>query len=80
MSNYTEELLNGLEDTNFAEKVKLGHINWICKSNCIKLKVNIVVGGYMANSAFQGESKCGDNTGGYANEEPAGDASGDFSS
>ena len=32
MSNYSEDLLKGLEDTNFAEKVKLGQINWIGKS------------------------------------------------
>ena len=32
MSNYTEDLLEGLNDTNFAEKVKLGQINWIGKS------------------------------------------------
>ena len=32
MSDYSEDLLNGLNDTNFAEKVKLGQINWIGKS------------------------------------------------
>ncbi len=32
MSDYAEDLLKGLEDTNFAEKVKLGQINWIGKS------------------------------------------------
>ena len=32
MSNYSEDLLEGLKDTNFAEKVKLGQINWIGKS------------------------------------------------
>ncbi len=32
MSDYAEDLLNGLEDTHFAEKVKLGQINWIGKS------------------------------------------------
>lgn len=32
MSDYSEDLLQGLEDTNFAEKVKLGQINWIGKS------------------------------------------------
>lgn len=45
MSDYAEDLLNGLEDTNFAEKVKLGQINWIGKSNGVELKVNIVGGG-----------------------------------
>ena len=32
MSEYSEDLLEGLKDTNFAEKVKLGQINWIGKS------------------------------------------------
>ena len=32
MSDYAEDLLDGLKDTNFAEKVKLGQINWIGKS------------------------------------------------
>ena len=32
MSDYSEDLLKGLEDTNFAERVKLGQINWIGKS------------------------------------------------
>ena len=32
MSTYSEDLLEGLKDTNFAEKVKLGQINWIGKS------------------------------------------------
>lgn len=32
MSEYSEDLLKGIDDTNFAEKVKLGQINWIGKS------------------------------------------------
>ena len=32
MSDYSEDLLEGLKDTNFKEKVKLGQINWIGKS------------------------------------------------
>ena len=32
MSDYAEDLLEGLKDTNFHEKVKLGQINWIGKS------------------------------------------------
>lgn len=32
MSDYSEDLLTGLEDTHFADKVKLGQINWIGKS------------------------------------------------
>ena len=45
MSNYAEDLLTGLEDTNFAERVKLGQINWIGKSTGVELDVNIVGGG-----------------------------------
>ena len=32
MSDYSEDLLKGLDDTNFADRVKLGQINWIGKS------------------------------------------------
>ena len=32
MASYAEDLLKGLDDTNFAQKVKLGQINWIGKS------------------------------------------------
>ena len=32
MADYSEDLLTGLDDTNFAERVKLGQINWIGKS------------------------------------------------
>ena len=32
MSEYSEDLLKGLDDTNFADRVKLGQINWIGKS------------------------------------------------
>ena len=32
MSDYAEQLLDGLKDTHFADKVKLGQINWIGKS------------------------------------------------
>ena len=45
MSDYAEDLLTGLEDTNFAEKVKLGQINWIGKSSGVELDVDIVGGG-----------------------------------
>ena len=45
MSEYAEDLLNGLNDTNFADKVKLGQINWIGKSTGVEVKVNIVGGG-----------------------------------
>jgi len=45
MSNYAEDLLTGLDDTNFADKVKLGQINWIGKSTGVELDVDIVGGG-----------------------------------
>ena len=32
MSDYAEDLLKGLDDTKFADRVKLGQINWIGKS------------------------------------------------
>ena len=32
MSDYAESLLDGLNDTNFADRIKLGQINWIGKS------------------------------------------------
>ena len=45
MSDYAEDLLNGLEDTNFADRVKLGQINWIGKSTGVELDIEIVGGG-----------------------------------
>jgi len=45
MSDYSEDLLKGLDDTNFADKVKLGQINWIGKSTGVEMDVNIVGGG-----------------------------------
>jgi len=45
MSNYAEDLLTGLDDTNFADKVKLGQINWIGKSTGVEVDVDIVGGG-----------------------------------
>ena len=45
MSDYAEDLLKGLDDTNFAERVKLGQINWIGKSVGVELDVDIVGGG-----------------------------------
>ncbi len=41
MSDYSEDLLEGLKDTNFAEKVKLGQINWIGKSIGANVKFKI---------------------------------------
>ncbi|MBQ6323940.1 MAG: leucine--tRNA ligase [Bacilli bacterium] len=45
MSDYSEDLLKGLDDTNFAERVKLGQINWIGKSTGVELDIDIVDGG-----------------------------------
>ena len=45
MSDYAEDLLKGLDDTNFAEKVKLGQINWIGKSAGVEVDVSLVGGG-----------------------------------
>ena len=45
MSDYAEDLLTGLKDTHFAEKVKLGQINWIGKSTGVEVDINIVGGG-----------------------------------
>ena len=45
MSDYAEDLLKGLDDTNFADRVKLGQINWIGKSHGVELDVDIVGGG-----------------------------------
>ena len=44
MSDYAEDLLKGLDDTNFAEKVKLGQINWIGKS--VGAEVTFKIDGY----------------------------------
>ena len=45
MSDYAEDLLSGLDDTHFADKVKLGQINWIGKSTGVELDIDIVGGG-----------------------------------
>ncbi len=45
MSDYSEDLLKGLDDTNFAPKVKLGQINWIGKSTGVEVDIQIVGGG-----------------------------------
>ena len=45
MGDYAEDLLTGLEDTNFADRVKLGQINWIGKSEGVEVDVDIVGGG-----------------------------------
>ncbi len=45
MSEYAEDLLNGLDDTDFADRVKLGQINWIGKSTGVEMDVDIKGGG-----------------------------------
>ncbi len=45
MSAYAEDLLKGLDDTNFADRVKLGQINWIGKSTGVEMDVKIKDGG-----------------------------------
>ena len=45
MADYAEDLLKGLDDTNFAERVKIGQINWIGKSTGVEVDVQIVGGG-----------------------------------
>ena len=45
MASYSEDLLKGLDDTNFKERVKLGQINWIGKSTGVELDVDIKGGG-----------------------------------
>ena len=45
MASYSEDLLKGLDNTNFAERVKLGQINWIGKSTGVEMDVDIVGGG-----------------------------------
>ncbi len=45
MSDYAEDLLKGLDDTDFADRVKLGQINWIGKSTGVEMDVEISGGG-----------------------------------
>ncbi len=45
MSTYAEDLLKGLDDTDFADRVKLGQINWIGKSTGVEMDVEIKGGG-----------------------------------
>ena len=41
MSDYAEDLITGLKDTQFADRVKLGQINWIGKSTGAEVDFNI---------------------------------------
>ena len=45
MADYAEDLLKGLDDTHFADRVKLGQINWIGKSSGVEVDIDIVGGG-----------------------------------
>ena len=45
MASYSEDLLKGLDDTDFADRVKLGQVNWIGKSTGVEMDVDIVGGG-----------------------------------
>jgi len=45
MSDYAEDLLKGLDDTDFAPRVKLGQINWIGKSQGVEVDIDVVGGG-----------------------------------
>ena len=45
MSDYAESLLQGLDKTHFAPRVKLGQINWIGKSTGVEVDVQIKDGG-----------------------------------
>ncbi len=42
MSSYAEDLLKGLDETNFADRVKLGQINWIGKSKGVEVDIPLV--------------------------------------
>lgn len=44
MESYSEDLLKGLDDTNFADRVKIGQINWIGKS--VGAHVNFKIDGH----------------------------------
>ena len=41
MSDYAEDLLTGLNDTKFADRIKLGQINWIGKSAGAEVKFKV---------------------------------------
>ena len=45
MASYSEDLLKGLDDTNFTERVKVGQKNWIGKSTGVEMDVQIKDGG-----------------------------------
>ena len=41
MSDYAEDLLTGLDDTHFADRIKLGQVNWIGKSTGAEVDFSI---------------------------------------
>ena len=45
MSEYAQSILDGLEETAFADRVKLGQINWIGKSTGVEVEVELTTGG-----------------------------------
>ena len=45
MSEYAKSLLDGLEETAFADRVKLGQINWIGKSTGVEVEIELTTGG-----------------------------------
>jgi len=44
MSDYAEDLLKGLDDTKFADRVKIGQINWIGKSTGAEIDFEVTKG------------------------------------
>ena len=45
MSEYAQSLLDGLDETAFADRVKLGQINWIGKSTGVEVEIELTTGG-----------------------------------
>ena len=45
MSEYAQSLLDGLKETAFADRVKLGQINWIGKSTGVEVEIELTTGG-----------------------------------
>ena len=45
MTEYAQSLLDGLEETAFADRVKLGQINWIGKSTGVEVEIELTTGG-----------------------------------
>ena len=45
MSEHAQSFLDGLEETAFADRVKLGQINWIGKSTGVEVEIELTTGG-----------------------------------